>query len=163
VKPRPPGDQHPDGPKEPDQPDEPDPDDDKKPDPDEEKKERCSYLREALIAATHNLDAAEKRFEEANEKYDQKVTEANKKWGVVVKLVSAAGIEFLVALWELRKGQIPRGIILPSDLARAVRDYNEAMREADEALNSRNAREKERDERLAEKKEIEEEMKRLGC
>ncbi|MDA1090308.1 MAG: hypothetical protein O3A85_08360 [Proteobacteria bacterium] len=140
VKPlaTPPGDADDDKPDDPDVPDDPGQDDDPDDEPDDEPdepeqpepdKEKCKELIEALKKAEADLRGAQSFHDGAQMAVNEKTNEVKQKRAAYEQAFKAFAAETGIALWDIYKGRIPRGVPLPSNVQRAKEAYETASRE----------------------------------
>ena len=107
-------------------PEDPGQDDPEEPEPD---KEKCRQLSQALKVAEADLRGAESLHNGAQKAVNEKTDEVDQKYSAYEKALAAFAIEKGIALWEISKGRIPRGVSLPSEVSRLKEAYETASRE----------------------------------
>ena len=145
----------------PDEPEEPEPEDPpKKPEPDEEK---CKRLKAELANAEQAAEEAAERMRKAAEDYSKKSRDVEARWQEFKQQAAAFGIGNIASIIDLRKGKIPRGITLPSEVMDALAAYRKAFQESTEALEKQKAAQAELDAKEDEVKEIREKINSNSC
>ncbi len=132
------------------------------PDKDKDNKD-CTRLKAELANAEQAAKEAAERMRKAADVFNQKSREVEARWREVKRQAVAFGINNIATIVDLRKGKIPRGVTLPSDVLEAWQAYQDSLSESKRAIEEQKAAQADFDAREAEAAAIRKMIKESGC
>ena len=148
-----PGEDEPEEPEEPDEPEKPE-----KPD-----KEKCKRLSQALKDAEADLRGAQSLRDGAQKAVNEKTNELDQKFAVYKQALAAFAVQNGIALWEMLKGRIPRGVQLPSDVLLAKEAYETARAELEVLIDELHRAQEKLEQARERVSELREQISAAGC
>lgn len=129
----------------------------------EKEKDKCKQLSQETKKAEADLRGAQSLHDGAQKAVNEKTDEVDQLYSVYIEALIAFAIENGIALRDISKGRIPRGVQIPSDVQRAKEAYVTARRESkiliDEVKRARELLEQ----ALERVSELREQLEAAGC
>ncbi len=125
--------------------------------------EACERLNVEFRRTEARYLAEQERLEKISEALNRKLDDARQKQDTFLEAATRTGMDAFLILNELRKGRLPRGIVLPSDALAAKRAYDVAAGEARSLRQEIDQAQSDFDRAGKKMLEVGERMKKNGC